>query len=40
MIIYGYSLKTWKDRAKIYWLNTDKKLFVAFVVWSVLLWVM
>ena len=40
MIIYGYSVKTWKDKAKIYWLNTDKKFFVAFVIWSAKLWAM
>ena len=40
MIIYGYSIKTWKDKAKIYWLNTDKKFFVAFVIWSAILWAM
>nr|BAR31415.1 hypothetical protein [uncultured Mediterranean phage uvMED]BAR31475.1 hypothetical protein [uncultured Mediterranean phage uvMED] len=40
MIIYGYSVKTWKDKAKIYWLNTDKKFFVAFVIWSAILWAM
>ena len=38
MIIYGNSLTTWKNKAKIYWQNTDKKLFVAFVIWSAILW--
>ena len=40
MIIYGYSVKTWKDKSKLYWLNTDKTFFVAFVIWSARLWAM
>jgi len=39
MIIYEYTPKTWLNKAKIYWQNTNKKLFTAFVVWSVILWV-
>ena len=31
MIIYGYTPKTWKDKAVIYWGNTNKKLFTLFV---------
>ena len=38
MIIYGYTPKTWKDKAVIYWGNTNKKLFTLFVIWSVILW--
>jgi len=40
MIIYGYTPKTWLNKAKIYWQDTDKKLFVAFVIWSAILWAM
>ena len=40
MIIYGYTPKTWFNKIKIYWQNTDKKLFALFVVWSVVLWAM
>ena len=40
MIIYGYTPKTWFNKAKIYWLDTDKKLFALFVAWSVVLWAM
>jgi len=40
MIIYGYTPKTWKDKAVIYWGNTNKKLFALFVAWSIVLWVM
>ena len=39
MIIYGYTPKTWLNKVKIYWQNTDKKLFALFVAWSVVLWV-
>jgi len=28
------------NKFKIYWQNTDKKLFLLFVAWSVLLWAM
>ena len=37
MIIYGYTPKTWLNKIKIYWTNTDKKLFALFVAWSVVL---
>ncbi|AXH71562.1 hypothetical protein HTVC304P_gp49 [Pelagibacter phage HTVC304P] len=40
MIIYGYSVKTWRDKAIIYWRNTNKKLFTLFVLWSIILWAM
>ncbi|WMM95139.1 hypothetical protein HTVC131P_gp52 [Pelagibacter phage HTVC131P] len=40
MIIYGYTPKMWFNRFKIYWQNTDKKLFILFVIWSVILWAM
>ena len=40
MIIYGYTPKTWLNKIKIYWTNTDKKFFALFVAWSVVLWVM
>lgn len=40
MIIYGYTPKTWFNKIKIYWGNTDKKLFSLFVIWSVILWTM
>ena len=40
MIIYGYTPKTWFNKIKIYWQNTDKKLFGLFVAWSVVLWAM
>jgi hypothetical protein len=40
MIIYGYTPKTWFNKIKIYWRNTDKKLFSLFVAWSVVLWAM
>jgi len=40
MIIYGYTPKTWRNKAIIYWNNTNKKLFTLFVIWSVILWAM
>ena len=40
MIIYGYTPKTWLNKFKIYWQNTDKKLFALFVIWSAILWAM
>jgi hypothetical protein len=40
MIIYGYTPKTWLNKFKIYWQNTDKKLFLLFVAWSAILWAM
>jgi len=40
MIIYGYTLKTWKDKAEIYWNNTNKFAFALFMVWSIGLYLM
>ena len=37
MKIYGYTPKTWWNKLKIYFQNTDKKLFVLFVIWSAIL---
>jgi len=40
MIIYGYTPKTWFNIIKIYWGNTDKKLFSLFLAWSICLYLM
>ena len=38
MIIFGDTPTFWRNKIKIYLMNTDKKMLAAFVVWSVFLW--
>ena len=40
MIIYGDTLTTWKNKAKIYWADTNKFAFSLFVIWSVILFLL
>ena len=40
MIIYGYTPKTWWNKFKIYLANTNKAMLAAFIVWSIILWIM
>jgi hypothetical protein len=40
MIIYGYTPKTWINKAKIYWADTNKLAFSLFAIWSVCLFLL
>ena len=35
MRIYGYTPKTWRNKAIIYWNNTNKLAFGLFAIWSI-----
>jgi hypothetical protein len=38
MMIFGDTPTYWKNKAKIYLMDTDKRMLTLFILWSLYLW--